>query len=50
MRTADGEYWINHTNDKWFPTCLPFIYNTQVKELSGEVEGREFRKYYKPFA
>ena len=50
MRTDNGEYWINHTKDKWFPTCLPFVYNSAVEELFGEVNGREFRKYYKPLS
>jgi dTDP-4-amino-4,6-dideoxygalactose transaminase len=50
MRNSDGEHWINHTSSKWFPVCLPFIYNTPIKELSGEDNGREFKKYYKPLS
>jgi len=35
-------------SDTWFPTCLPFIYNSSVKEVSGEYLGKEYKKYYKP--
>ena len=48
MREESGDFWFNHTSDTWFPTCLPFISNSSVKEVSGEFKGREFRKYYKP--
>ena len=48
MRHEDGDFWFNHTSDTWFPTCLPFIHNSSVEEVSGNFKGREFRKYYKP--
>ena len=50
MRHEDGDFWINHTSDNWFPTCLPFIYNTQVKEVTGQYNDREYKKYYKPLS
>ena len=48
MRNENGEYWINHDNDKWFPTCLPFICDKPVEKLSGEYLDREYKKYYRP--
>jgi len=48
MREENGDFWFNHTSDTWFPTCLPFIRNLPVKEVSGEFKGREYKKYYKP--
>lgn len=48
MREENGDFWFNHTSDTWFPTCLPFIHNSSVEEVSGNFKGREFRKYYKP--
>jgi len=48
MREENGDFWFNHTSDTWFPTCLPFIHNSPVEEVSGEFKGKEFRKYYKP--
>ena len=50
MRHEDGDFWINHTSDNWFPTCLPFIHNSPIEEVSGEFNSREYRKYYKPLA
>ena len=48
MREENGDFWFNHTSDTWFPTCLPFVCNSPVEEVSGEFKSREFRKYYKP--
>ena len=48
MREENGDFWFNHTSDTWFPTCLPFVRNLPVEEVSGEFKGREYRKYYKP--
>ena len=48
MREENGDFWFNHTSDTWFPTCLPFIHNSPVEEVSGEFKSREFKKYYKP--
>ena len=48
MRKEYGDYWFNHTSDKWFPTCLPFVYNTQVEKITGTYNNREYKKYYKP--
>ena len=48
MRNENGDFWFNHTSDTWFPSCLPFISNSSVKNISGEYAGREYRKYYKP--
>jgi len=48
IRNKKGECWINHDNSKWFPTCLPFICDTPVQNLSGEYLNREYKKYYKP--
>ena len=50
MRHEDGDFWFNHTSDTWFPTCLPFIHNSRIEEVSGEFKSREFRKYYKPLS
>ena len=48
MREENGDFWFNHTSDAWFPTCLPFVRNLPVEEVSGEFKGREYKKYYKP--
>ena len=48
MKNENGDFWFNHTFDNWFPSCLPFISNSSVKNISGEYAGREYRKYYKP--
>jgi len=48
MREENGDFWFNHTSDTWFPTCLPFIRNLPVEEVSGEFKGKEYKKYYKP--
>jgi len=50
MRNENGDFWINHTSDTWFPTCLPFISNSPIDELSGKYDSKEYRKYYKPLA
>ena len=50
MREENGDFWFNHTSDTWFPTCLPFVRNSPVEEVSGEFNSREYRKYYKPLA
>ena len=47
MREENGDFWFNHTSDTWFPTCLPFVRNLPVEEVSGEFKGREYKKYYK---
>jgi len=48
MREENGDFWFNHTSDTWFPTCLPFICNLPLEEVSGEFKGKEYKKYYKP--
>ena len=48
MREENGDFWFNHTSDTWFPTCLPFICNLPIEEVSGEFKGKEYKKYYKP--
>ena len=50
MRHEEGDYWINHTSDTWFPTCLPFIFKTAVEDVIGEYNDREYKKYYKPLS
>ena len=50
MREENGNFWFNHTSDTWFPTCLPFISNSPIDELSGKYDSKEYRKYYKPLA
>jgi dTDP-4-amino-4,6-dideoxygalactose transaminase len=46
MRTYQGDFWPNHSDDKFFPNCLPFIHKepTEITELNG----KEVKKYYRP--
>ena len=46
MREYEGDFWPNHSDEKFFPNCLPFIHKepTEIKELNG----KEVRKYYRP--